>query len=143
MIQTKVARVVSSTELILAAGAEDGVKEGMEFIVYSLGDMVYDPETKEELGRIEIVKARVVAAHVQSKFTTASTKSKVVKRVVNELDQFSWLARFRHEVSETVWEQMDVDETQAVGADRVVRVGDLVRTAATVAGVPRKETAAA
>ena len=85
MIQTKVAKIVSPTELILAAGAEDGVVEGMEFIVYSLSDPVTDPETGEELGRIEIVKARLLAAHVQDQITVARTRSKTVKRVINPM----------------------------------------------------------
>jgi len=78
MIQTKVARVVSPTELILAAGSEEGVEEGMEFVVYSLSDTVTDPDTGEDLGRIQVVKARVIAAHVQERMTVARTKSRTV-----------------------------------------------------------------
>lgn len=78
MIQTKVARVVSPTELVLAAGADDGVEEGMEFVVYSLSDAIRDPDTGEDLGQIEIVKARVVAAHVQDRMTVVRTKSRVL-----------------------------------------------------------------
>ena len=78
MIQTKVARVVSPTELILAAGSNDGVEEGMEFVVYSLSDAITDPDTGEDLGRVEIVKARVIAAHVQERITVARTKARTV-----------------------------------------------------------------
>lgn len=130
MIQTKVARVVSPTELILAVGADDGVEEGMEFIVYALSDPVTDPDTGEELGRIEIVKAKLIAAHVQEHMTIARTKSKSVKRMIDPMAEMSRYAvsRFR-EVSEVISEQMTVDRVDAIYMpDLVVRVADLART---------------
>ena len=119
MIQTKVAKIVSPTELILAAGAEDGVEEGMEFIVYSLSDPVTDPETGEELGRIEIVKARLLAAHVQDHMTTARTKSRVKRAHV-------WARALESEMEA---DQMAVEKSEPFRThDLVVRVGDLART---------------
>lgn len=147
MIQTKVARVVSPTELILAAGAEDGVEEGMEFVVFSLSDTVYDPETKEDLGQIEIVKARLVAAHVQDKITIARTKSKTERRVIDPMAMMArslGVERYRYEVSEIVHEKMAIEKAEAVPLpDLVVRVGDLARNVTTAAGVRRKEVAVA
>jgi hypothetical protein len=134
MIQTKVARIVSPTELIFAAGADDGVEEGMEFIVYSLSDPVTDPDTGEALGRIEIVKARLTAAHVQDQITIARTKSKTVKRVVNVMADMLAVMEMNnvfgiHERSEVVAEQMAVEKIEAIAeVDLVVRVGDLART---------------
>src|SRR5947207_1217172 len=65
MVYTKVARIISDTDLILAAGSEDGVKEGTEFVIFQLGEPIPDPETGESLGELELVKGRVVATHVQ------------------------------------------------------------------------------
>src|SRR5260370_36133362 len=76
MIQTKIARINSSTEVILAAGSRQGVKEGMVFVIYELGDEIRDPETGESLGRLELVKGRVTVAHVQEKVSHAVTLSK-------------------------------------------------------------------
>lgn len=138
MIQTRVARVVSPTELILAAGADHGVEEGMEFIVYCLSDMIFDPETGENLGEIEIVKARLIAAHVQDKITIARTKSKTVKQVIDPMailaESFLGPAIHRREVSVVVAEKMAIDKPESVTEkDLVVRVGDLARTVNTPA----------
>ena len=146
MIQTKVARVVSPTELVLAAGADDGVEEGMEFIVYSLSDIVFDPETSENLGQIEVVKARVIAAHVQAKMTTARTRSKAVKRIVDPLATMAEAMNpfQRREVSELFAEKMAVERAEALPAtDLVVRVGDPVRSVYTPATRQQKEVAVA
>lgn len=51
-------------------GSSHGVKTGDRFVVFAEGDEVKDPDTGQLLGRIEIVKAHVVAAHVQEKMTT-------------------------------------------------------------------------
>ena len=128
MIQTKVAKIVSPTELILAAGAQEGVEEGTEFIVYSLSDSVTDPESGEDLGRIEIVKARLIAAHVQEHMTIARTKSRTINRVYDP--RALVVNPFRKEYSEEVSERMNVEMPEPLaGADMVVRVGDLARTA--------------
>ncbi len=125
MIQTKVARVVSPTELVLAAGADDGVEEGMEFVVYALSDAVTDPDTGEDLGRIEIVKARVIAAHVQEKLTVARTKSRTVPGLLAPNAMF-WLDALY--AAHTVQDQMSVEKVQDMVFDSVVRVGDVARS---------------
>ncbi len=131
MIQTKVARVVSPTELILAAGAEDGVEEGMEFIVYSLSDPVTDPDTGRDLGRIEVVKAKLIAAHVQDRITIARTKSRTVKRVIDAFEEIRRARSQRYETTQVVNEQMAVDRIDAIFTpDLVVRMGDSARTVA-------------
>lgn len=144
MIQTKVARVVSPTELVLAAGSSDGISEGMEFVIFTVGDPVFDPETKEELGRIEIVKARVIAAHVQERLTVARTRSKTVTVHNPYFSGSSFAAAMRalSERTETEWEQMKVDKVEGLPADRVVRVGDMARTLAKPVPISQPELVA-
>lgn len=61
----KVALVQDDFRVVLNAGSDDGVSEDMEFVIYSPGDEVFDPETKESLGHLEKVKGRVEIIHVQ------------------------------------------------------------------------------
>ena len=55
-------------------------KEGMEFIIYQLSDPVLDPETQEQLGRLELHKGRIKVVHVQDKLSTARTLIRKVYR---------------------------------------------------------------
>ena len=66
----RVARILGDESIVVNRGSSHGVKEGERFVVFAEGDEVKDPDTGEPLGRLEIVKARVVAAHVQEKMTT-------------------------------------------------------------------------
>ena len=127
MIQTKVARIIDSTQIVLAAGENDGVTKGMEFVIYDLSDQIFDPETKEDLGRIELVKGKVIAEHVQEKITIARTPSRIIDRIFDPLasvgDFFT-----KRTVKETVQDQLKVEGATAIQKDQVVRVGDSVRS---------------
>jgi hypothetical protein len=108
---------------------ENGIREGMEFIIYALSDPIFDPETKEPLGQLELHKGRIKVIHVQDKLATATTLLKKVYQpslleltsVGPFLREGRWLERY---------EQLPVaeSETVAVKTDLTVRVGDLVRS---------------
>lgn len=137
MIRTKVAKVLNPLSVILAAGFEDGVKEGMEFIIYDLSETIYDPETGEDLGKLEIVKGRVYAVHVQDRLTWAQTRSRKVERVIDPLGGLSAAASIasvlgKRTITETVHDKLRVAEPEtesaADSADLIVRVGDKARS---------------
>jgi hypothetical protein len=137
MIHTKVAKVLNPTSVILASGWEDGVKDGMEFVIYSLSETIRDPETGEDLGQLEIVKGRVYAVHVQDKLTWAQTKSRVVERATNpyaelmQKEYSGYLASIlgtSRTVKETVYEQLKVAGAEPIEMDRTVRAGDRARS---------------
>ena len=125
MIQTKVAKVLNPTSVILAAGSDDGVEEGMEFVIYDLSESIRDPENGEDLGQLELVKGRVYAVHVQDKLTWAQTKSRTIER---PLGPGAVLAQiYRLTMSETIYEQLKVEGPPTPEFDRTVRVGDTAR----------------
>lgn len=128
MIHTKVAKVLNATSVILAAGSDDGVKEGMEFVIYDLSETIHDPETGEDLGRLELIKGRVFAIHVQDRLTWAQTKSRTVGRVVDPRAGLAEFALMKHSVTEVVSEQLKTADQTPITVDKTVRVGDKVRS---------------
>ena len=119
MIQTKVAKILSPTNVILAAGFDDGVKEGMEFVIYDLSETIRDPETGDDLGQLELVKGYVYAVNVQDKLTWAQTKPRKIDLV--RAMGLGGLAR-------VVQDELLVEGASPIAADRVVRVGDKARS---------------
>jgi hypothetical protein len=126
MIKTKIAQILSPTRIVLAAGTEQGVEVGMEFIIYELSDPVYDPETKESLGELELHKGRVKVVHVQDKISTAVT----LKREAYYAPSF-WriLGSMAPERIEE-YEHLPIDQSSATATkvDLRVKVGDLIRS---------------
>jgi len=130
MIYTKVARIISDTQVVLAAGSENGVEEGKEFIIFQFSDPIPDPETGESLGQLEFVKGRVVVTHVQDKVSVATTKTRQVTRRIPPVSESASVSRLLggYDVSETVADRLKVEGAVALETDPTVRVGDAVRS---------------
>lgn len=73
-IIVKVAQVYGdNTVLVLNKGAEDGIKSYHEFLIYEMGEEILDPDTKESLGRIEVIKGRGKVKHLQPRITVVES----------------------------------------------------------------------
>ena len=66
----KVVETLDQDKIVMNKGGKDGVEVGQKFVVVSLGDVVVDPDTNEELERLEIVRGHIAVAHVQPKMAT-------------------------------------------------------------------------
>ena len=71
-IEGVVARIIDHSTVIVNKGSKDGVRLGMRFVVFTQADEVTDPQTGEALGRWELVKGYIQAAHVQEAMTSCS-----------------------------------------------------------------------
>ena len=73
-IRGKIARVIDPRKIALNVGQEDGVESEMEFdILSSAGLPIRDPDTGEQLGFVDLPKARVKISSVYDKFSVAVT----------------------------------------------------------------------
>jgi hypothetical protein len=126
VIKTAVARIFSPRHVALSAGAKDGVKEGMVFVIYSLGDTIFDPRTGESLGELEIVKGRVKVIDVQDKVSQATTLSRTASEMVNPFEKVFPFAPRREYYS--TQDELKVDIPQPFTVDLTVRIGDAARS---------------
>ncbi len=55
----RVAMVLNNYQIVLNAGATDGVELGSSYIIYEVGPEITDPITGNSLGNLELVKGRV------------------------------------------------------------------------------------
>lgn len=69
MSQYKVVEILNhGYKLAINAGANQGIKRGERFLVYALSEHeIFDPDTGESLGYLEIVKGTGKVIHVQEK----------------------------------------------------------------------------
>lgn len=65
-----VINILDNYTIVVNIGADDGVKNGQEFLVVGIGELLRDPNTGEPLEQLEIVRGRVQVTHVQKKITT-------------------------------------------------------------------------
>jgi hypothetical protein len=72
-ISGKVAEITDRYTLIINRGEQDGVQEGMIFVVQGRGGDVKDPDTGNSLGPKPFEKLRVKVTDVYPKFSVAET----------------------------------------------------------------------
>ena len=73
------------TEVVVNLGAEDGVTEKTEFLVYQKGDELKDPDTGESLAAVEIVRGRGQPKHIQPRLTTIHQIRKTRRKIVETM----------------------------------------------------------
>ena len=70
-IEGKVARILDEYSIVINVGRDNGVVDGMVFVVFvQSDDEVKDPDSGEVLGKLENIKEHIFVAHVQDKFST-------------------------------------------------------------------------
>ena len=128
MIEGRIVRIVDERTLIASIGVEQGVAVGQEFVVVQPTEEVVDPQTNEALGVWEMIKARVVAVHVQPKLTTFMPlpAEKGPTTVLSE--RMAWGTHGAPIGSQEV--SLAIDRTSMSGRRRpdVIRVGDTIRS---------------
>jgi hypothetical protein len=82
----RVVQVLDEYKIVINKGIDDEVEEGDNYLIFALGDEIVDPETKENLGRLEVVRGKARVIHVQERLSTLKstdrTDSGGRKRVV-------------------------------------------------------------
>jgi len=127
MIVGQIARILSESEAIISVGLLDEVKYNMEFVIFSEGDHVMDPETGEDLGPIETVKGRLKVTHVMERMSRAKT---LTYQVGGLTSYQSALSRLVYGPGETRRHKLNVRQGQVepIQEDFTVQVGDKVRS---------------
>lgn len=68
-----VAKIINERRVVLNKGEQDGISDGDDFVVFSLGEEVHDPKTGESLGILEKIKGKGEVIHVQDNMCTIET----------------------------------------------------------------------
>ncbi len=76
VIEGKIIRILSPEKVLLSVGEIDGVKLGMIFSIYEVGEEIIDPDTDISLGNIEYKKADVLIDNTMEKMSIAKSLSR-------------------------------------------------------------------
>ena len=105
----KVVSVQDSTTAVINAGEARGVKVGDRFLLVGLGEIIVDPDTNEELERLEVVRGKARVTHVQSKIATLQAFEyvrtgdvKEIKKVTSRASGFASLIGPQDTVTESI-----------------------------------------
>lgn len=117
----KVCRVVNNKELIITLNGNE-FRKGDKVLIYSLGEEVLDPDTKESLGKLEKVKGVGEISHLQEKIATI-TAEKIINYKTSKKTTKNGMGLFL--LSPIEYETKEKEEIQTEFKNPII--GDLVK----------------
>lgn len=81
----RVAQIVEIDILVINKGEKDLIDDSMRFLVYEDSEEIFDPLSKESLGKLEKPKGFFKVQHIQEKMTTIVSE---LKREKNAFSSF-------------------------------------------------------
>ena len=73
IVDCKVAGIIDKYRVVINRGSNHGVQVGQRFLILSIGEELFDPDSKESLGCVEVIKGKGEVTHVQEKMATLQT----------------------------------------------------------------------
>ncbi len=71
--ESKVVKIIDEYRIVFNRGERDGINLNERYLVFEIGEEIFDPDTGESLGRIEIIKGKGKVTHIQEKMSTLET----------------------------------------------------------------------
>jgi hypothetical protein len=133
-IRGRIIRILDKRTVIINLGLEDHVDGTSVFSILGEPEEVVDPFSKEKLGKVSVVKAKVKAASVYPRFTIAATKwTARHTTLLNSLGMAAGLGFRTEEIDEgeLLVRETDVEPWKARSVIPV-QVGDTVEVLVTI-----------
>ncbi len=117
----KVIEIIDEYTLLINYGFNDGASEGDRLRIYSIGEKVFDPNTKEELGTLDNIKDIVQVEVPYENFSLCKKVRTIRREILNPLSKLVQTT--------TVSESLYVDKTEISGRKPLkkepIKTGDL------------------
>ncbi len=115
---------INETDVVINLGKRDGINKGDVFLLYNIGEELFDPETNENLGALEIVCGEGKVIHLQEKMATLQSNRYEVlsSKVVTTNENNGWSKVFggtqkeeRYDPIRTIisFENIEINKTHA------------------------------
>lgn len=140
-MEAKVIKIVDKLKLAINKGLEDSIQKNDIFMIYEKGEELFDPDTNDSLGFLEIPKLKMKVFNIQNKITllesieTTVETDRKVKKTIKKISggqsnvyrslAFAGLGHENDE-TETIIEE-EPKERPITITERTVEIGDIAR----------------
>lgn len=141
-IQGQIIRIIDKTTVIVNLGKNHGITDSCIFSILGDPESIIDPFTKEELGLVTVVKAKVKAVQIHDKFTIASTRWTSTRSIIETSFKVQLGSLVNTEIvdqGELMVNQNDLQPWKAK-SEIPVQVGDPVKVEVTTSPVSSQQT---
>ena len=120
----KIIKIIDAYSIVINGGSNDDLILGTQLEIFAKGEEIIDPDTKESLGTLDLVKERI-------EITTILPKMSICKNIEEKQNSFAVLLAGAQKTYEA--KQLYIDSTEISGGFenivKKIKVGDLVRRA--------------
>ncbi|EMF0280536.1 hypothetical protein KI126_002609 [Enterococcus faecium] len=125
----KIIRILSDEELLINIGKKQGAYVGEKYKIYEKGETIQDPDTGENLGTLDYIKATVEIVNVYENFSIVESLTRYKEKVsTGIMSAFSDKSR---EIDRVEVNKLFVEETEikkrSIKNEHII-VGDLVES---------------
>lgn len=118
----KVIKIIDDYKIVINGGKNDFLNIDDELEIFIEGESLIDPDTKEVLGNLDFIKARIRVKDLFDKFSICVNSEEITTSLAQVMS--AGLMR-------TSQKPLKVDSSQITGynldSDKIIRTGDLVR----------------
>lgn len=145
-MEAKVIKIVDEYKIAINKGSTDGVNKNDKFIIFKKGEELFDPDTNESLGFLEIPKLKMKVYNIQEKITLLESDETIIetdrkiKRTIKRIDKISQynsliknaltvmgnLNNFGNDETETIIEEEPKERTITI-EERNIEQGNIAR----------------
>jgi hypothetical protein len=121
LLKGKVLKILDPFRVVVNIGYENGIKNNMKFVIYELGERIFDPDTGLIIDQLEIIKHKIKVTQIQEKFS-------IMKSDEYEPDIFKTVLMSGDFQSKTI--PLSTDEKPSKSSEKEykkIKIGDLVR----------------
>ncbi len=68
-LEGSIVKIIDKNHVILDLGSENGVKSGMQFVVFEYIQDIIHPTTKKNLGKYDVIKGKIIIKSVRDKLS--------------------------------------------------------------------------
>lgn len=132
MNQIKIVKIISTKKLVINAGRDKDIKPGDEFeIIDKFGsEPIIDPDTKENLGSLDITKGYVTVSKVYPHMSIVEAPYKEINpfKEITRLSEINFKAA---QGTQTIQSDLNVDPKEITGglpapSKEPIKIGDVV-----------------
>lgn len=127
MIKGRIIKILNQYKVVVDIGADSGIRKDMDFIIYSEGETIRDPDSDEVLGKLENIKARVKVIHIQERFSTLESSETETRRLSTPQAWLDFWSGFSKEETVRKPLPLEVKPKTKGEQEKRVKVRDLVR----------------
>lgn len=126
LLKGKVLKILDPYRVVVDIGRDKGITFEMRFIIYELGEEIFDPDTGELLDRLEIIKHQLRVSQIQEKFSVMRSDETERDYGMSLLGWNTTEERYKTVPLSTAEKPAKASEKEY----KIIKVGDFVRQSA-------------